>query len=54
MQSATRYLNGHSDVTGGVVTGPRAAWCEPIEQDRGAWSGTVMDPHPAYALGSRD
>ena len=25
MQSATKYLNGHSDVTGGVVTGPRAA-----------------------------
>jgi cystathionine beta-lyase/cystathionine gamma-synthase len=24
MQSATKYLNGHSDVTGGVVTGPRA------------------------------
>ena len=25
MQSATKYLNGHSDVTGGVVTGPRGA-----------------------------
>src|SRR5262249_46132368 len=24
MQSATKYLNGHSDVTGGVVTGPSA------------------------------
>ena len=24
MQSATKYLNGHSDVTGGVVTGPAA------------------------------
>ena len=24
MQSATKYLNGHSDVTGGVVTGPQA------------------------------
>ncbi len=25
MQSATKYLNGHSDVTGGVVTGPTVA-----------------------------
>ena len=25
MQSATKYLNGHSDVTGGVVTGPARA-----------------------------
>ena len=24
MQSATKYLNGHSDVTGGVVAGPAA------------------------------
>src|SRR5207342_2805990 len=24
MQSVTKYLNGHSDVTGGCVTGPKA------------------------------
>ena len=49
MQSATKYLNGHSDVTGGVVTGPRAL-VAPIEKVR-RQVGTVMDPHPAYALG---
>jgi cystathionine beta-lyase/cystathionine gamma-synthase len=49
MQSATKYLNGHSDVTGGVVTGS-AALLTPIEKAR-RLLGTVMDPHPAYALG---
>ena len=49
MQSATQYLNGHSDVTGGVVTGPKAL-VAPIEKTR-RLLGTVMDPHPAYALG---
>jgi cystathionine beta-lyase/cystathionine gamma-synthase len=49
MQSVTKYLNGHSDVTGGVVTGP-AALVAPIEKVR-RMVGTVMDPHPAYALG---
>jgi cystathionine beta-lyase/cystathionine gamma-synthase len=49
MQSATKYLNGHSDVTGGVVTGPRAL-VAPIEKAR-RQVGTVMDPYPAYALG---
>jgi len=49
MQSATKYLNGHSDVTGGVVTGPRGL-VDPIERIR-RLIGTVMDPYPAYALG---
>ncbi len=49
MQSATKYLNGHSDVTGGVVSGPKAL-VAPIEKTR-RLLGTVMDPHPAYALG---
>src|SRR5258706_4257602 len=49
MQSATKYLNGHSDVTGGVVTGP-SRLVGPIEKLR-RMVGTVMDPHPAYALG---
>jgi cystathionine beta-lyase/cystathionine gamma-synthase len=49
MQSVTKYLNGHSDVTGGVVTGP-SALLAPIEKAR-RQVGTVMDPHPAYALG---
>lgn len=49
MQSATKYLNGHSDVIGGVVSG-RAELLEPIEKAR-RLVGTVMDPLPAYALG---
>src|SRR5207244_8384557 len=49
MQSATKYLNGHSDVTGGVVTGPKRL-VDPIAKAR-RQVGTVMDPHPAYALG---
>jgi cystathionine beta-lyase/cystathionine gamma-synthase len=49
MQSATKYLNGHSDVTGGVVTGS-AALVAPVERAR-RLLGTLMDPYPAYALG---
>lgn len=49
MQSVTKYLNGHSDVTGGMVSGARAL-VAPIEKAR-RQVGTVMDPHPAYALG---
>jgi cystathionine beta-lyase/cystathionine gamma-synthase len=49
MQSATKYLNGHSDVTGGVVAGP-SALVDPVGKAR-RLIGTVMDPYPAYALG---
>ena len=49
MQSATKYLNGHSDVTGGMVAG-RAALVAIVEKAR-RLVGTVMDPYPAYALG---
>lgn len=49
MQSATKYLNGHSDVTAGVVAGP-AGLLAPIEKAR-RLLGTVMDPAPAYLLG---
>jgi cystathionine beta-lyase/cystathionine gamma-synthase len=49
MQSATKYLNGHSDVTGGAVCGSTALVAS-IEKAR-RLVGTVMDPHPAYALG---
>jgi cystathionine beta-lyase/cystathionine gamma-synthase len=49
MQSVTKYLNGHSDVTGGCVSGSKAL-LGPIEKAR-RQVGTVMDPHPAYALG---
>jgi cystathionine beta-lyase/cystathionine gamma-synthase len=48
MQSATKYLNGHGDVTAGVVAG-RGDLIERIERAR-RLVGTVLDPQPAYAL----
>ena len=49
MQSATKYLNGHSDVTAGVLSGPRAL-LEPIGRLR-RLLGSTLDPQAAYALG---
>ncbi|HUQ86909.1 MAG TPA: aminotransferase class I/II-fold pyridoxal phosphate-dependent enzyme [Vicinamibacterales bacterium] len=49
MQSCTKYLNGHSDVTGGVLSGS-AALMAPIARMRRLLGG-VMDPLPAFALG---
>ncbi len=49
MQSTTKYLNGHSDVTGGVLSGSRKL-LEPIAKTRRLLGG-IMDPQPAYALG---
>lgn len=49
MHSATKYLNGHSDVTAGVLAGP-AALLEPVERAR-RMVGGVLDPQAAYALG---
>jgi len=48
MQSATKYLNGHSDVTGGVVAGP-AALLGRIDLMR-RYLGGVIDPQAAFAL----
>jgi cystathionine beta-lyase/cystathionine gamma-synthase len=48
MQSVTKYLNGHSDVTGGVLSGTRAQLAA-IGKARRLLGG-VMDPQPAYAL----
>jgi cystathionine beta-lyase/cystathionine gamma-synthase len=49
MHSATKYLNGHSDVTAGALVGP-ARLMEPIEKARRLVGG-VLDPQAAYALG---
>jgi cystathionine beta-lyase/cystathionine gamma-synthase len=49
MQSATKYLNGHSDVTAGVVCGP-ASLVAPIERLR-RLLGPTLDPRAAAALG---
>lgn len=48
MQSASKYLNGHSDVTAGAVAGPRDL-IEPIAMARRRLGG-ILDPQPAYAL----
>ena len=48
MQSATKYLNGHSDVTAGVVTGSREL-VHPVEMARRKLGG-ILDPQAAYAL----
>jgi cystathionine beta-lyase/cystathionine gamma-synthase len=49
MQSATKYLNGHSDVTGGVLSGRREL-IHAVAMARRKLGG-VMDPQAAYALG---
>jgi len=49
MQSATKYLNGHSDVTAGCVTGTDEA-LRPIAAAR-RLLGTILDPLPAHAVG---
>ena len=48
MQSATKYLGGHSDVTAGVISGS-AALVHEVELARRKLGG-VLDPQPAYLL----
>jgi len=49
MHSATKYLNGHSDVTAGVIAGS-AALVDRVMATRKVL-GAVLDPQAAYALG---
>ena len=49
MHSATKYLNGHSDVTAGVIAGASRLVGQ-VEAAR-RLLGTVLDPQAAYALG---
>ena len=49
MESATKYLNGHTDVTAGVLAGS-AAMIDRMEKVRRR-AGTILDPYAAYALG---
>jgi cystathionine beta-lyase/cystathionine gamma-synthase len=48
MQSVTKYLNGHSDVTGGVLSGRREI-VDRLARTRRLLGG-ILDPQPAYAL----
>lgn len=49
MHSATKYLNGHSDITAGVLAGP-ARLIDPIFKAQ-KMLGTILDPAAAYSLG---
>jgi len=49
MHSATKYLNGHSDVTAGVLAGRQRLIGEMLTVRKRV--GTVLDPYAAYALG---
>lgn len=49
MHSATKYLNGHSDVTAGVLAGPHRLIDQMLKVRK--LLGTVLDPYAAYALG---
>jgi cystathionine beta-lyase/cystathionine gamma-synthase len=49
MHSATKYLNGHSDVTAGVLAGSAAQMDEILKARK--LVGAVLDPYAAYALG---
>jgi cystathionine beta-lyase/cystathionine gamma-synthase len=49
MHSATKYLNGHSDVTGGAVAGGTDLMSAVGATRR--LMGTILDPRAAYALG---
>jgi cystathionine gamma-synthase len=48
VQSATKYLSGHNDVLGGIVTGP-AQLVSLLRDTRGVL-GAVMDPHAAFLI----
>jgi cystathionine beta-lyase/cystathionine gamma-synthase len=49
MHSATKYLNGHSDVTAGVLAASRDLIAKVLTARK--LVGAVLDPYAAYALG---
>jgi cystathionine beta-lyase/cystathionine gamma-synthase len=49
MESVTKYLNGHSDVTAGALAGP-ARLMKDIDKARRLLGG-IVDPQAAYAIG---
>jgi len=51
MQSATKYLGGHSDLIAGAVSWPEGSpHRDPVWHARRDW-GATLDPHAAYLLG---
>jgi len=49
MHSATKYLNGHSDIIGGVLVAGNGVDCTGVEKVRKG-TGGIMDPHAAFLL----
>jgi cystathionine beta-lyase/cystathionine gamma-synthase len=49
MHSATKYLNGHSDITAGVLAGTSSLMDGMLKVRK--LVGTVLDPSAAYSLG---
>jgi cystathionine gamma-synthase len=49
LHSATKYLGGHNDVLGGVVSG--SAGLVSLVRDVRSIAGTVADPHAAFLIG---
>jgi cystathionine gamma-synthase len=49
LHSATKYLAGHNDVLGGVVTG--SAQLVSLLRDSRGVLGSVLDPHAAFLIG---
>jgi cystathionine beta-lyase/cystathionine gamma-synthase len=49
MESVTKYINGHSDVTAGALAGP-SALLKDVDKARRMLGG-IIDPHAAYAIG---
>lgn len=49
VHSATKYLAGHNDVLGGIVTGPNHLIS--LMRDGRSVFGSVLDPHAAFLIG---
>jgi cystathionine beta-lyase/cystathionine gamma-synthase len=48
VHSATKYLNGHSDIVAGVVAGSKK-WVDTIKHKLNHWGGS-LDPHACFLL----
>ena len=49
MHSATKYLNGHSDIIGGALVAGKGVDYAGVEKIRKG-TGGIMDPHAAFLL----
>ena len=49
VHSATKYLGGHGDLLGGVVTG-KADWIKSLSMEEGSFLGATLSPFNAWLL----